>query len=614
MVLFVMLLFYTASLSAQEKQIQGSQIQTENTTQNARSIWNTQNAQNTQNTQNAQNTQNVQNAQNTQLAQNAQLARSNPDYLVTAGDVYTLAYSANGAAITYGITVDSSYRIRISNLGILNAEGKTFRQLKIDAETIVSNNYPLSGVQLVLNQPGVFRVFVNGEVHIATEISTWALARLSSLTEQMTAYASLRNITVKSGNGKVRTYDLFKAERLGDLSQNPYLRPDDVITFNRFDRQVTINGSVERPGVYQLFDDEHLKDLIETYANGFTPFADKTRIELIRYIESGSISGDRLLLKKTDVDENYILRNYDIVTIPDINETRPVATVDRLERRITLEGAVRRPGTYDLLPHENLRELIEVYGDGFIPLADATRMELIRYVNSDSLAGEKIRMDETALDDNYSLENYDTVYIPSIVQLRPVFFIEGAIKNTDADTAEPSVSFQQVVTFNSGETYSSVVRRNAGWFTAESDTLNAYIERGTDRIQINLNRILYDASFRSEILIEEYDRLIIPFRQYFITVAGAVGTPGRYPYIPDREWDYYISLAGGFLPGRNFADSVRIQDINGKTIKKTDIIGPETTITAQTNHWLYYFSQIAPIVTTVLSIVTTVISVSLIAR
>jgi protein involved in polysaccharide export with SLBB domain len=769
-ILFVTLLFYTMPLTAQEEQNQGGQIQSEDTTRNA------------------------------------QLARSNPDYLVTAGDIYTLAYTANGVAITYRITVDSSYRIRISNLGVLNAAGRTFRQLKTDAETIVSNNYPLSGVQLVLNQPGIFRVFVNGEVQAATEVSTWALARLSSLTGHMTAYASFRNVTVTSGNGQVKTYDLFKAERLGDLSQNPYLRPDDVITFNRFDRRVTINGSVERPGVYQLLTGEHLKDLIETYANGFTPLADKTRMKLIRYIGSGSISGDRMLLKETDIGGNYILRNYDVVTIPSITETRPVATVDRLERKITLVGAVRRPGTYDLLPNENLRDLIEIYGDGFIPLADKTRielvryvgggsisgdklllkesdvnanyrlehfdkvtipdirelrpvatvdrlerritlegavrrpgtyellphenlrdlievygdsftpladttrmeliryvgggsvsgdkiifteediknnyplenydrivipditsqrpvatidrierlitldgavrrpgtynmlpgehlrdlievygdglspladptrMEVIRYVNSDSPSGDKIRIEETAIADNFLLENYDTVFVPSIVQLRPVFFIEGAIKNTNENVSGPSSSFREVVNFNKGETYSAVVRRNTRWFTEESDTQNAYIERSAERIPINLNRILYDVNFRNEMLIEENDVLIVPFRQYFITVAGAVMIPGRYPYIPDRNWEYYVSLAGGFIPDRNLSGSIKIQDMDGKILKKTDIISPETTITARTNHWLYYFNQLAPIITTLLSIATTVISVSLIAR
>jgi protein involved in polysaccharide export with SLBB domain len=59
--------------------------------------------------------------------------------------------------------------------------------------------------------------------------------------------------------------------------------------------------------------------------------------------------------------------------------------------------------------------------------------------------------------------------------------------------------------------------------------------------------MLYDSSYRSEYYVEANDVLVIPFRQYFVTVAK----PGRYPYMPDRDWEYYIALAGGFDPVRN---------------------------------------------------------------
>ena len=50
-------------------------------------------------------------------------------------------------------------------------------------------------------------------------------------------------------------------------------------------------------------------------------------------------------------------------------------------------------------------------------------------------------------------------------------------------------------------------------------------------------------------------------------------------------------------------------DVNGKKHKKNEKILPEYTITAKTNSFLYYFNQYAPVVTTVLSIITTTISV-----
>jgi protein involved in polysaccharide export with SLBB domain len=345
------------------------------------------------------------------ITPSSQLALSSPDYQVTAGDIYTLAYTASGTPITYRITVDSSYRIRISNLGMINAAGKTFRQLKLEAEAIVSNNYSLSGVQLVLTQPAVFRVFVNGEVRTATEVSTWALARLSSLAGYMTPYGSTRNITVRSSNGRIKNYDLFQARRFGDLSQDPYLRPDDVITFNRFERKVTITGAIERPGEYELFTGEHLKDLIETYACGFTHLADKARIELTRYMEIKSVSGEKLFLKESDIQGNYILQNYDVITVPNITNQRPAAALDRMERRIVLEGSVRKPGVYNLLPGENLRDLIEIYGEGLTPAADPATIEIIRYANGDSASVYTLIVGEKEIRGNFPLTNYDIVTI-----------------------------------------------------------------------------------------------------------------------------------------------------------------------------------------------------------
>ena len=464
------------------------------------------------------------------MNENIMLARSSADYRVTPGDVYTLVYAAGSTTLSYTITVDTSYRIRISNLGIVNGAGKTFMQLKSEAEAVVANNYPLSGVQLVLTQPAIFKVHVKGEVPVTGEISVWALTRLSSLIAQnnqrertqanqnttiannfLTPYASLRDVSIRSLNGQSRVYDLFKAQRLGDLSQDPYLRPGDEITFNRVKRLVTINGEVERPGTYQLLDGENINELIEFYGGGFTPIVDKTRIELVRMVESTDIAGDKIFLTKDNLEANYALENYDYVTVP------------------------------------------------------------------------------------------------TIVQLKPVMFVEGAIMT--GVTSDIVSSNRLTVQFNQGETYASLVRKNISWFSAISDTQNAYIIRKDEHISINLNPMLYDASYRGEIFVQENDVLIIPFRQYFITVAGSVMRPGRYPYIPDRDWEYYIALAGGFIRERNSRQAVTILDMNGTRMKKTDVITPETVITARTNNGLYYFGIIAPVITTSLSIVMTFLSI-----
>jgi protein involved in polysaccharide export with SLBB domain len=245
-----------------------------------------------------------------------QIAISSPSYPVTSGDVYSLSYMAGGTAVSYLITVDASYRIKVSNLAVIDVAGKTYPALKREAETIVSNNYPLSGVQLTMIKPSSFTVYIKGEVNSAGERTTWAMGRLSSLVSgAFSAYSSTRNITVTSASGRVKTCDLFKAQRFGDMSEDPYMRPGDVITVNHLDRKVSIHGEVERPGAYELLPGENIRELIRDYANGYTARADAAKVGLRRYEEGGLGLGNIIYLTPEEINANHPLHNFDVVYV-----------------------------------------------------------------------------------------------------------------------------------------------------------------------------------------------------------------------------------------------------------------------------------------------------------
>lgn len=444
-------------------------------------------------------------------AANVQLAMSNADYRVTAGDIYALAYAAGSTAVRYTILVDSTYKIRVSNLGIVDASGKTFLELKKQVEDIVSKNYPMSGVQFSLTTPSSFSVTIKGEVLETVEKKAWALTRLSEvLKDCYTNYSSDRNIIITSSNGKIKSYDLFKAIRDGNLKEDPYLRPGDVISVKRADRIITLRGEVMRPGKY-----------------------------------------------------------------------------------IPVEG-------------ENIKELLEYYGDGLPVYADQTRIQITRFDSKSDKEGMKIYLDYTK-DKDFELCNFDEINVPSYKSLKPVMFMEGAIGSEEGTNLD--VSTKKTIQFETGTKYDDIIRRYGAFFTAVSDISNAYIIRDTQIIPVDVSKILYDSSYDSNLLIEPYDTLRIPFKQYFVSVAGSVVAPGRYPYIPDRTWEYYIGLAGGFIKTQNNHDAIKIVDINGKELSKTDIITPETTITAETNSGLYYFNLYAPVVTTVLTLISTTLSI-----
>jgi polysaccharide biosynthesis/export protein len=453
----------------------------------------------------------------TVLTPSPQLAMSSPDYPVTAGDIYILAFAAGPEPVTYTIAVDTTYRIRVANLAVIDAANRTFLQLKKEVEEIVTRNYPLSGVQFILSSPAVFKICVKGEVQQTEIRDAWALTRLSSvIAGTQTEYSSVRNITITSSSGVLHVYDLFKAERFGDLSQNPYVRPDDVITIGRAERKVTISGAVERPGMYEL-----------------------------------------------------------------------------------LEG-------------ENLKALVRMYSGGLADQADTSRMELVRGLNKDFPSGEKQYLLQSAIDDDYRLLNYDAVTIPFYTDLKPVMFMEGALYASGGTTPEGST--RKAVMFTTGENYASLVREQKSMFSAVSDTEHAYIIRNGKTFPLNMNRILYDASYYTTEIVYPDDTLMVPFRQYFVTVSGAVETPGRYPYIPDRDFSYYIGLAGGFSSEKNAHSAIVITDVNGRRLKKTDPVTPETNILAQTNSFTFYFSKYSPVLTTVLSSIATIVTIYAVTR
>ena len=80
-------------------------------------------------------------------------------------------------------------------------------------------------------------------------------------------------------------------------------------------------------------------------------------------------------------------------------------------------------------------------------------------------------------------------------------------------------------------------------------------------------------------------------------------------YYEYKTYDYYVGLAGGFNKSMNSGKAVEIIDAEGNKLSKKSEITPETTITAETNSFLFYFNQYAPVVTTILSIISTSLSI-----
>lgn len=475
----------------------------------------------------------------------AQQAMANPDYRVLPGDIYQLGYTIGQTAVSYQIVVDASGMVRVSNLGSVNTNGKTFLAVKRQVEALVSQNYPLSVVQFVLASPSSFTVIVKGEVVKTTEVKAWGLMRASqAITDLLTDFASTRYLSITGSSGKTVDYDLFQATRFGNLAQDPYLSPGDVITIPRVKRRVTLSGAVERPGSYELSDTESLTELINVYGSGYTDGADKTQVKITRTTndEDGSTKFDSFFVTLNDKEAISVqLQHLDKVYIAN---------------------------------QKNLRSF--VYLD--IPLDAETRRKILVGSQKDNTGG--IASNQTATS---TINKDDDLKI--VTTTIPIPFNEGD------DLL--SIVRERLVLFTKP------------WV----DAAGAYIFRQGKQIPINLTPLLFDQSYREIIPLEADDRLVIPEIKQTVTVTGAVASPGVYPYTPGRTFEYYIALAGGFDYQRNTGRAVTITNVYGKKLSKNAAIGPNTIITAKSNAFMYNFNIYAPLITVTATIISATIAI-----
>lgn len=443
------------------------------------------------------------------------LAITNTEYPVTPGDIYTLRYFISTGEIIEYLHVSAEYIIDIPNIGSVDCSGKRFLDFKNEIKTTINNTYPYSSPQLEIYDIGYFQISITGEVKESRFIDAWGLTRLSEIIDsEKTDFSSYRNIEITDHDGSKRSYDLFKAKRLGDFSQDPTLRPGDQIRVLKSRKDISISGYVYKPGSYQVLEGECLADLINNYADGFKDNADRQQIFLRR------ING---------TDENTV-------------------------------------------------------GESFI----------VEWENASDVF----------------LNNMDQIEIPSLQEKLPVIYMEGAIdpNGSDDNLKEISVSQKITDTFYTGETFGEFVRSHKQNFLQVSDLGNAYLLRDGKHIPVDISEYIYQTGHPDEILLADQDKIIIPFFQYYVTVSGAVSNPGRYPYIPDRTWRYYVNLAGGIDSLKNRNEKIIVYSNNDEKQNPDQFIYPESKIEVPSNSFLYHFNQYSPVILTTFSIISTSIS------
>jgi protein involved in polysaccharide export with SLBB domain len=219
---------------------------------------------------------------------------------------------------------------------------------------------------------------------------------------------------------------------------------------------------------------------------------------------------------------------------------------------VTLAGAVRRPGEYEIGPSGSLAELLVLVG-GVHQSAARADARLTR-------VGADGRKETSSVDlgtalarpADVKLTAGDTLYVPSVAILQDVVEVRGAFVGT-AESSKTTIAGKPTIVqrfeLARGERVRDVVTK-AGGPAAFADLRLATIERGgvvgpRQRIPVDLHRLLVEKDESQNVTLQNGDVLSVSVVEDKVYVLGEVRTPGGVDYRTDLTPREYVALAGG---------------------------------------------------------------------
>ncbi len=453
---------------------------------------------------------------------------------------------------------------------------------------IQKNNIRLQD-QDVINIPVYHsRVEITGEIKrpgLFEVLGTESLADVIRFAGGFSDKAYTAKIKVLQNTNKERKIVDVEADRFNTyrpLNGDKYVI--DAI-LDRFANRVEISGAVFRPGQFELEKGMTLKDLI-TKADGLKEDAFLNRGYISRLNVDNTLS-----LISFDVDKvlkgtiaDFHLQREDKVTINSIFDLRD-------EYKVTIQGEVREPGTFDYKDGMNLETLVQMAG-GFKESATQNRIEISRRIkNSDPLSISAktadvltVNIDKNLkiLDNNFILKPFDIVSIRSSegYQIQKQVKIEGEVLYPGTYTITTKKERISDVIKRAGGLTPYAYAEGASLKRPDTVSLNdknridkteeervrlANLKRlkqqgakdtmsieedvqilRSDIVGIDLQQILKSPLKHGDLILEDGDIIRIPKQLQTVRIIGEVLRPNSIIFSEGKSFRDYINGSGGF--------------------------------------------------------------------
>lgn len=457
------------------------------------------------------------------------------DYVFGAGDVIDIQVWG-AAEAEYTLEVNTSGNIIVPNLGPIQVSGLEYREAKTKILRNLKQIYAGLNLQdqsqgntyadVSLGDVRSINVSMIGEVR---QPGSYTVSSLSTVFNLLYAAGgpnrsgSWRKIQIIRGDSIVHTFDLYDLIVYGNQQDNIRLRDQDVVKVPPYINRVELTGEIKRAGLFEMKDGETLADLID-FSGGFAANAYKDRIVIRRKTN--------IQRSVADVDwpegGDFVLQNGDEIEIGEI--------VDRYENRVTIEGAVYKPGDYELTEGLTLLELIEK-AEGVTE--DAYLERGIIYRNMDNLMLESIPFSVRDIINGNSrdieLRRNDLVKISSRFDLRETHTVavRGAVNNPHRFEYLDGMTLQDAILIADGlRDEAAAYRVEVARRVVDADT-RVKTNQIADVFEFEIDEDFTFQAGDSEFELEPYDMVFVRTKpnyqeQLTVKIEGEVQYPGEY--------------------------------------------------------------------------------------
>lgn len=468
-----------------------------------------------------------------------------PDYVVGPGDGLAIDLWG-GVSQRLLRVVDREGRVSLPEAGPVLVSGRTLGEVQQEVQEVLRTQFRGVSADVSLSRLRTVRVYVVGDV---AEPGAYDISSLSTplnalfVAGGVTPRGSLRSLKHYRGKQLVEEVDAYDLLLHGIRSDLKRLESGDSLLVPPIGPQVTVEGMVRRPAIYELHDETSLAAVLEL-AGGILPTAALQHIEVQR-LEAHEKRTMLSLDVSPSGDSDAVTKQLSSFAIHDGDTVHIFPIAPYNQDVIYLRGHVQRPGRYAYKQGMRLTDVVATYND-LLPEPAPHYAEIVR-LNAPDFRPSVESFDLSAVLANPAsapkLQPLDTVRVFSRYDFEPApaVSVGGEVHAPGQYTISGQAHVRDAVYLAGGVTPDAGLE-SAQLFRTQPD--------GTMKIlSVNLREALAGDPVQN-ILLQPRDRLLVHRLEAFVEppsvyVKGEVAKPGRYPLTTNMHVEDLVRVAGG---------------------------------------------------------------------